>query len=125
LGISQVALHVPGGFLSIENSEWPVGVVASLKKRCWIFDNGAIGISATKERLGSQPFNPGIAAAVISIRMSVDHKAQFSWVDSQIRETWPDQGVHMFGASGIQQESAIVANEKRQIQWPEADLSFE
>src|SRR5258707_1759997 len=101
LGVSQVTLHIFGCLFGVENPKLPVSIVASLEECFRIFDNGSIGVSATKVRVGSEPFNTGVATAMIGIGMGVDHKAQVSRLNSKICQTRPDQVVDMFCAASV------------------------
>src|SRR5260221_2357609 len=101
LGVSQVTLHISGCLFGVENPKWPVSIVASLEECFRIFDNGSISVSATKVRVGSEPFNTGVATAMVGIGMGVDHKAQVSRLDSKICQTRPDQVVEMCFAASV------------------------
>src|SRR5260370_42393011 len=84
LGVSQVTLHIFGCLFGVENPKLPVSIVASLEECFRIFDNGSIGVSATKVRVGSEPVNTGDATAMIGIGVCVDHKAQGNRLNTHI-----------------------------------------
>jgi hypothetical protein len=72
-----------------------------------------------------QTLNPGISTYVIRIRVCVDYESQVNRFNSEFSETWHNELVDMFDASGVQPESAAIAAENGQIQWPDADLPFQ
>src|SRR5260221_14767928 len=89
LGVSQVTLHIFGCLFGVENPKLPVSIVASLEECFRIFDNGSIGVSATKVRVGYEKINTGVPTAMIGFRSGVDQQAQDSRLNSKIYQTRP------------------------------------
>jgi hypothetical protein len=62
---------------------------------------------------------------MIRIRMGIDHKPQVSGAYIQLGEARQDQIIDVLGASRIQEESAVLTAEERQIQRSAPDLTFQ